>query len=288
MTLIAIILALIVGRALDDGGKLLSMRWFEVLINRLEKQFSAYRLWDSHGGILISVGIPLIVLALVLHLLDGVFFLLPFLVSVLILYLCLGFELFDNHIDNYRQALEQDNTGAVQDAAADILAADISRRGSDDFPGVLGSLFRQSNDRIFAVLFWFLVLGPLGALLYRLVYEVLQLRHDIHGAFTDSARQLYYILNWPCLRLTILAYALVGSLIHTIDVWRDQDDLSLAQDDNLLPAAGMAAIACGDMDDGEDTESRLYCIEHVDGLVKRSLLLWLTLIALSTISGWLA
>lgn len=286
MTLIAIILALLAGRALGDGSVMLDMRWFEALMTRLEKHLSGYRIWDSHGGVLITLAIPLIVLAILLHILGKVFFLLPFVVAVIVLYYCLGYERIDGSLDNYRNALEEGNDEAKSDAASGIIAMDISRNASDDFPGVLNSLYRQSNDRIFAVVFWFLVLGPLGALLYRLVYEVLQLRHDIHGAYTESARQLYYILNWPCQRLTILSFALVGSLIHTIDIWRDRDDLGLVQDDELLPAAGIAAIGC-DIEDDE-SDNQIDCLEHTSGLINRSLVLWLTLIALSTLSGWLA
>jgi len=124
--------------------------------------------------------------------------------------------------------------------------------------------------------------------LYRLVHEVLRNRYDIHGPYTESAKDLFNILNWPCVRLTIISYALVGSLIHTIEVWREQDDLSLQLDEDLLPQSGLAAIACSYPDNEDDRENQQYCLEHAEGLIKRSIILWLTLIALSTISGWLS
>lgn len=288
MTLIAIILALLCGHILGDAEKILSFQWFNQLVNWLEKHLSAYRIWDSPAGILITVAIPLLGLAVLLYLLGEVLVLIPFVLSVIILYICLGYDSLDKCIERYNSAIADGSDSYIADAAADILNTDIYENSSDDFPSVLDSLFRQSNDRVFAVLFWFLVLGPFGALLYRLVHEVLRNRHDIHGPYTESAKDLFNILNWPSVRLTIVSYALVGSLIHTIEVWREQDDLSLQLNEDLLPQSGLAAIACNYPENEDDRENQQYCLEHAEGLIKRSIILWLTLIAFSTISGWLS
>ncbi len=287
MKLIALILALAGGRILGDGDRILDFRWFHDLHDWLEKHLSAYRIWDSPAGILVTVAIPLIVLALVLAVLHEVLAILPFILSLAVLYFCLGYEALDRSIEIYNSALVDGSDGYIADAVGTILENDPVNSGNDGDRTVLGSLLQQGNDRVFAVIFWFLVLGPLGALLYRLVYEVLQKRFDIHGPYSDSARDLYLILNWPCIRLTLLSYAMVGNLIHALDAWRDHDDLSLLANEKLLAEGGLAAISCGP-DDPADRESQQYYLEHTDGLLKRSIILWLTVIAVSTISGWLA
>ncbi|MCG8324415.1 MAG: regulatory signaling modulator protein AmpE [Thiotrichales bacterium] len=287
MTLIAVILALVLGRMLGDPRQRQPFDWFDQMQDWLEKQLSPYRIWDSPAGILITVAIPLIVLVIIMEILGGILFILPYIVAVLVLYACLGYESCESHLERYKTALQTDNDAEVSEASAAILEQDNNADDSEDFTNVAGSLFRQSNDRIFAVIFWFLVLGPLGALLYRLVYEMLQKRHDIHGSYSESVRDMYNILNWPCIRLSILSYALVGSLIHTIEAWREREEPVLETDASMISDSGFAAIACGDIEES-DREQQLYCLEHMDGLITRSLILWLTLIALSTISGWLA
>lgn len=285
MTLITIILAFVLGRIIGDASKLIDFDWFHDLINWLEKHLSGYRIWDSPAGVLITVAIPMLVLALLLHLLNDFFSPFAFILSAVILYICMSYESFDRSVEIYRNALDDDSDAAIEDSAERILGKDIFQSERNDFISVIQSLFRQSNDRVFAILFWFVVLGPLGALLYKLVNEILYQRYDIHGPYTQSTRDLHEILTWPSTRLTIIGFALVGSLIHTIDKWRESDQFNLTENETLIPDCGLAAIACNDMD-LDEVENQIYCLDHSSGLVKRSLIFWLTLIAISTISGW--
>ncbi len=287
MTLIAIILAFVLGRLFGDASRFHQFEWFESLVLWLEKHLSGYRIWDSSGGIIVTVAIPLILFAVILHFIHSVLYIFTFVVPVVVLYFCLGYQSIDRSIEIYGNALDDDSDAAAADAAERILKYDRGHESEADFPAVINSLFRQSNERVFTVLFWFVVLGPIGALLVRLVEQTLQLRYDIHGEYTRSAQDLHDILNWPASRLSVLAFAMVGSLIHTVEQWRDADDLGLSGGKNLLSECGLAAIAC-DPDELDEKDDQIYCLNHVEGLIKRALIFWLVVIAISTISGWLA
>ena len=98
-------------------------------------------------------------------------------------------------------------------------------------------LYYCSLQRVFAVLFWLAVLGPVAAFAYRLL--VLYLRYfcqlsqaglqaqdntedALPGQNAEKmtfAYQLLYFLEWPASRLQGLCYALVGNFSQVITLW---------------------------------------------------------------------
>lgn len=74
---------------------------------------------------------------------------------------------------------------------------------------VLDEAGYRGFERMFAVLFWFFVLGPMGALLYRLTFIY---SREIQPE-NDLARRLRWILEWPAVRLLGLSFALTGNFV---------------------------------------------------------------------------
>src|SRR6185436_13121982 len=67
-----------------------------------------------------------------------------------------------------------------------------------------------SHRHVFGVLLWYLILpGPSGAILYRLAAYFAWRWRDL-GAFGGFATRAFYYLEWPALRLTAAAFAIVG------------------------------------------------------------------------------
>ncbi len=112
---------------------------------------------------------------------------------------------------------------------------------SGGFP--LDKLFLEANQRIFAVVFWFLILGPAGAILYRLVSliaaeENIESRPDV-GAM---ARHLLNLLDWIPIRLFSAGLALGGHFSQVMAVWRNKASLGPDQNDTMLVECGYAAL----------------------------------------------
>ena len=89
---------------------------------------------------------------------------------------------------------------------------------------------------------------------------------------------------WAPAHLVAIGYALTGNYEGATASFREktkQDDLSDCNDLTLI-AAGLGALK--DCAPGEETS----CIRATRGLVLRTLVVWLAVIALLTLIGWMA
>lgn len=77
----------------------------------------------------------------------------------------------------------------------------------------------RNFERVFGVLFWFFVLGAVGALIYRL--SVLYAEHlSEENPNHCVARRWLWILEWPGVRVLGVSWALVGNFDSCYGVWR--------------------------------------------------------------------
>jgi adenosylcobinamide-phosphate synthase len=71
------------------------------------------------------------------------------------------------------------------------------------------------------VLLWYVVLGPAGAVIYRLA-AYFATRWKELGPFGAFAQRAFYALEWPAVRLTAAAFAMVGDFEDAVYCWRTQ------------------------------------------------------------------
>ena len=156
------------------------------------------------------------------------------------------------------------------------------------------AILEQANNRIFAVIFWFIVLGPFGALLYRLasVLPKLKTSHTDMDFFI-ATRQLLAILDWLPARLTAFSYAVAGSFEDALFGWRSYHESRFDEFSNnasgILICTGTGALRLSSLldDKFELSGSYQYLVEAAMGLVWRSLVVWLALLGLFTFAGWI-
>lgn len=101
---------------------------------------------------------------------------------------------------------------------------------------LLSCLFTAVFKRMFVVVFWFAVLGPVGALLYRLI--ALNNNYDA----TPNWHKALDILEWLPIRVLGLLYALAGNFTGTMQVYRQYALTGLQNNKTLLSATGNAAL----------------------------------------------
>ena len=171
--------------------------------------------------------------------------------------------------------------GSVPRARGD---EDADTRACDE--AVLHGILVGAHDRWFAVIFWFALLGPLGAVLFRAVEQLA--RRPGEDDFAVAVGQLYGVLGWLPARLMALAYALSGHFEQAMHGWRGVPgvDPIAGQSEAVLLAAGEGAL-CAEREECLATEP-VSLIRAAMGLVWRTLLVWLAVIAVMILAGWLS
>ena len=209
--------------------------------------------------------------------------------AVVISLVCLLYALgprLNVQLDDYVKALEAGDLSRIQQLTAELSVAGEGSGQSER--ELLEGILLHALDRLFGVLFWFIVLGPGGAILYRLAASLLQ-RQEMPGTYAEAARTLYNILNWPAARLFALGNALTGNMVDAMEAWREVEQKSFAVNEYVIRASGMGALNYQQTEDNLDVllEDRIYWIRSLQGMLNRTLLIWLTVLGLITLSGWL-
>ena len=144
----------------------------------------------------------------------------------------------------------------------------------------VASLFVIAYARVFAIIFWFLIFGPVGAFAYRLLCL---LQHDdvlvkAVSPWKKSNGDVRGIIDWLPLRMVGLTYALSGHFVPTFMLWRRQFRLLAAQP-NIIGGWGSTALHLS-------TERSAARPGIAAGeLIDRALWVWLVVIALLSFSS---
>ncbi len=154
------------------------------------------------------------------------------------------------------------------------------------------------HARLFAVLFWYCLLpGPLGALLYVMARRLSQLwGADGQTDFGHFSQEAYFWLDWIPLRLTAFAFAIVGNFEDSLFCWRTQAVGYRASLRIILAsAAGALGIRLADatapqrvlatLELGVGEYPDLDHLRSAEGMIWRTLVLWLLVISLLTIAA---
>lgn len=165
VTLIAVVIALVIGHTLPALAALRRYDWFVGWLDWLDTQAGDNPAWRSGWGLALALAVPLLpVLLLQLALRDDLFGLPAFAFALLMLFYAWGPRDLDHDVD---AVVEAGDAQARREAAMRL----FPERDEPSLEGgaLVGAVFRCALWRWFGVLFWFLLLGPFGALLYRLV-----------------------------------------------------------------------------------------------------------------------
>jgi AmpE protein len=164
------------------------------------------------------------------------------------------------------------------EAAAQVAERDLGLRATDA-PSLLraveAQLLWRSHQGFFAVIFWYVLLGPVAALAYRLL--ALTVEHAQSEAMRERAGQLLHAFDWLPVRVLLASFGLVGNFVAV--------NRALLQDllhweipaRRLLAEAGSAAADLGEPLEGEAGISRL---DSLAALLVRTRMLWYAAIAL--------
>lgn len=287
MKLIAILLGLLAEHFIGQLHELRRYDLFERYVHWLRRFFSG-GIWDSHIGVLVILLPGLIIVAwLQIWLNDTLLGLPGLLFSVFVLIYCLGpYDLGDD-VEQYREAIQRDDTGLAFHLADEFLDTEPPEDPEKQAAAFIRGIFVEAHTRLFGTLFWFMLLGPVGAVLFRATQLLTLGDDDADERFVDSASRIMSVISWPSTRLVALGYGLSGHFEAAVDRWRQYTAQAghLEKDpESLLVAAGIGAL--GVDEDTPESVDWYQMLHSAMRLVWRTLIVWVFVLALLTLAGW--
>lgn len=318
MSFLAILFALLIEqvRPLAPGNPIHStLRGWSMAVSRNIDTGDVPHGWVAWA---LAVGVPTVVAAgvhIALALTLG--YVAALLWSVAVLYACLGFRQFSHHFTDIRDALDEGNEDAARDLLArwqQVDASQLPRR--EIVRHVIEYSVLAAHRHVFGVIAWYVLLavlglGPAGAVLFRMSefvgrywkYKSLAEYLPVSAALHEAASRAWLVIDWLPARITAMGFAVVGSFEDAIDGWRHHAQQFPNDNDGVILAATSGALnvrlggealrtelATGTVPGAADTEStpgrapEPGHLRSVVGLVWRTVVMWMVLLALLTLA----
>jgi AmpE protein len=278
MTFLAIILAVLLLQAWGSAERVHLDDWFRSWQARESS-------WGLSGvvNLAVLVLLPAVLVALLLDMVEPLLFGLLWLpLAALVLLYSFGRGDFQASMARYRgHAYSGDFEGAYL-AAREEFGWDDSLEVPDTAQEVHAMIQRallyEGLQRWFCVLFYFVLLGPAGALVYRLI----QLCRDSFEPGT--VERWLFLLDWVPARLLSATFAITGDFIGSKDTLLAGLGDSSAQAGALLHRVGVVALgpeaAAPAGDDSDFGPQAAAQNREFDALLSRSAVCWIVVFSL--------
>lgn len=290
MSLLSVIFALIAESFISS---LTEMRRFDAFYRYVAWSRSKLPDFSFQNGtvtLIIVLGGVLFSIWLISAMLGNVLGLFSFIFGIAVLIFTLGPRDLDYDVEKIINAFENQDYEAANLYAEDLAGQPVSESPMQLAQTVKEHILLQANIRMLGVFFWFILLGPVGAVLFRLSYLLKERNVNEKDDFSDASRDLYRILVWLPSRICVLSYAVAGNFVDTMSYWHGVSDLWLRESEEFIVVSGVGALRYEnraektDLDDGEPD---INGIQNALSLVKRAVIVWVVLLGILTVTGWL-
>lgn len=216
-------------------------------VNSVEKD--GYKISTRFIGtlayLLLVVPFVLISWGLDLYFNDNI--LIQILFSALVLYIAIGWRSLLQHANAISTPLKSGDLKSARQAVAMIVSRDTTSLEEIDIASAATeSVLENGADAIFSAIFWFVIAGVPGVVLYRLSNTL-----DAMWGY-KTARFLYFgwcaarvddVLNFIPARLTAASYAILGNTRLAIQCWKAQGRSWKSPNAGPVMAAGAGALS---------------------------------------------
>lgn len=210
--------------------------------------FINYERWLSEHSVrlphalrlVISLIPPLVIVGIIGYILSGWFYgIFELAFGVLILLYCLGPDNLWVQVYGCIEELHKEDPQLVITRAKKVFGITAAGNSQSFHKEMVRAIFIAAHERIFSVIFWFVICGPLGAVLYRLV-ELFSVREELD--LTDVATKVKQALDWIPVRIFTFIFALGGHFTEVFVRWKQDAGNGLDANQALLANCGVAAL----------------------------------------------
>jgi adenosylcobinamide-phosphate synthase len=298
MSVLAIIAALVLEQWRPPENRKSLQHALDAWAGWLEQAFNGGERRQGTIAWVVAV-VPPVLLSILIHkLLLSAHFLLALAFNIAVLYFTLGFRQFSHHFTELQLAVKSGDIERARSLLEEWRGASgVVRTREEVIRLAIEEALISSQRHVFGVIFWYVLLpGPSGAVLYRLSAYLLQRWREL-GSFGRFAERAFYVIEWPAVRLTAAAFAVVGDFEDAIYCWRAQARTWPDPNEGVVLGAGAGAmgvrlgmplqevegmqprpeIGVGEPADGPFLDSTV-------GLVWRALVVWVFVLMLVTVA----
>lgn len=249
MKLLVILLCLLSERFLIHSISYQRFYWFFDYCQKIKMGTNKHGFFTNPWVLLALIIVPIVLLVAIFYLLlhHLVFGLIGFLLSIIIFFYCLGPQ-------NVFYPIVQSDTRTNQE--------------------LVGDYFILVNRQLFSLVFWYIIAGPIGALVYRLI----TLCHDVNDV-SEQANEVTDLLEWIPARLAVLLFLLVGNFQRGFSSFTSYFLAKPDMNNDMLRVCGFLAV--------RTNEEEEIPMSFAESLVEHAIIVMLVFIALFTLITWL-
>lgn len=293
MTIIAILLAFALCHFIRELGRFRQNQWLTSWINFANDAFGKFPGWQDILGFLIIIAVPALLLLLINQLLystlgsTG-----AFLLAIVVLVYTYGPKDLDTEV---AAIIESEDEESRQEALGVLIQGPVPEDHDDCRAQAVESVFREALRRWFGIIFWFAVLGIVGAFLYRLVDWLVKCDYPLSDDQKGLFIRLRQIMDWPAAQLMTLSLAIATDFDSVYVAWKqyhDEQGHGLFEGDNgfLLASARSIVLTGHAAQDGyaDQLDGPMIGLQQAMDLAWRILGVWMTALALLLLIGVIA
>lgn len=323
MSFFSIFLALVIEQARPMSPSHFLHKWLRIWADWVASHVDGgtrSQAWLAWG---LMIGAPA-ALAVIVHWLLAYFlgWFIAVLWNVALLYVTLGFRQFSHHFTGIRDALNDGDETLARQLLAEWQQVEVNDLPCNEIVRhVIEHSILSAHKHVFGVFFSYALLsvvglGPVGAVVYRISEFAKRYSasaaslsnhsstpegtqaHWVSDALKSVTNEAWHAVDWLPARATAMGFAIMGSFEDAMDGWRNHAQKFPDDNDGVILAATAGAINVQlggaalqpDLPGSSSTPGRQPELSHfaqVVGLVWRTVIMWLVLVALLSLANLL-
>jgi len=279
MKLIIILICLAVERFLAFGPKIRCFKCVEPYMNLGKVWMEKLPVWFGFAAVVWLI--PFVIVVGLLEWILGCFWygILGLLFSLAILFYCLGPKELFQTVKSYQKALKSKDEDKAREVANELM--EECPHDAAAVPGAVSTeILVGANQRIFTVLFWFMVGGAAAAVFYRMLCQLKplakQAKAEKSGDFYKYAPCVAVAFDWIPARITAFFYSLLGYFTASFPIWRKLVLSGFDKSKMILRDCGLQSLSI-DPKSSDPVDPKV--VGQSLDLVDRTLIVYLVIVA---------